>query len=47
MQATEAQLKDAGEQLGPGEKVRAARKVWELREQMSAQVAWHRKASYR
>ena len=32
-----------GAELAPADKVRAARKVWELREQMSAQMAHHRK----
>ena len=32
-----------GAELAPADKVRAARKVWELREQMNAQMAQHRK----
>ena len=32
-----------GAELAPADKVRTARKVWELREQMSAQMAHHRK----
>ena len=32
-----------GAELAPADKVRAARKVWELREQMNAQMAHHRK----
>ena len=39
------QLQAEGEAAGPKDTARAARKVWELREQMTQQAAHHRRVS--
>ena len=39
------EVADDDAELAPADKVAAARKVWELREQMTAQMAQHRKVS--
>ena len=43
MQALDLQLQEGQEATGPEDTARAARKVWELREQMTQQAAHHRR----
>ena len=45
MQAPELQQREGHEAAGPEDAARAARKVWELREQMTQQAAHHRRVS--
>ncbi len=40
------QLQVEGEAAGPEDTARAARKVWELREQMTQQAAHHRRVRH-